>query len=161
MLDGVEVHRDAPGELLASRGHVLVRYLDGGPTTSEDIDYACGVFDRMLERHPTIAVLVVIEHGTPVPSVSVRSYTAERFGAYNDRVVYGVCMLGLGFWASAAYAALTMIIRNLGKATVVMDTNLEATASRMALELVGLDAKQLVEFCEQLRSQLDDQSRRP
>lgn len=163
MVDGpdVHVHRQVPGELLVSHGPVIVRYLDGGPTTTGDVDHACRVFDDMLERHPAIAVLVVVEHGTPVPPAAVSSYIAERFGAYDDRAVFGVCMLGLGFWSSAAYAAMTMIVRLLGRSTVVLDTNLEAAASRMALELVGLDPKQLVDFCEQLRSQRDRQSRRP
>jgi hypothetical protein len=170
MFDGVEVqvHREVPGEYLVSRGHVLVRFLDGGSTTLEDIDFACELFDRMLERHSAIAVLAVIEHGTPVPPHAVRVYNGERFGSYGDRVVIGVCMLGLGFWAKAAYAAVTMIMRfSSKKTTTVLETNLEALASRMALELVGLDPEGLVEFCEQIRSQraavrrAELQSRRP
>jgi hypothetical protein len=155
MLDGMEVHvhRQVPGELLVSRGAVLVRYLDGGATTIEDVDFACGVFDRMLEQHRAIAVMVVVEHGTPLPPVSVGNYTAERFGAYTNRVVFGVCMLGLGFWAGAAHTTMTLMMRILGKSTIVLDTNLEAAASRMALEFVGLDAQELVAFCKQLRSQ--------
>jgi hypothetical protein len=162
MLGAVEVviHRQTPGEYLVSWGPVLVRLLDGGPTTIEDVDLACAVFDRMLERHSTIGAFVVVEHGTPVPPVSVRHYVGERFGAYADRMVSGVCMLGLGFWAKAAYAAVTMMVRLAGKSTVVLDTNLERAASRLALELVGVDPEGLVEFCEQLRAQRA-QSRRP
>jgi hypothetical protein len=166
MLGAVEVlvHRQTPGEYLVSRGPVLVRLLDGGPTTIEDIDLACEVLDRMLERHSTIGVFVVVEHGTPVPPASVRSYVGERFGAYGDRVVNGVCMLGLGFWAKAAFAAVTTMVRLSGVSTFVLETNLERATSRLALELVGVDAEGLVEFCEQLRAQrasAQAQSRRP
>jgi hypothetical protein len=156
----VLVHRQTPGEYLASWGPVLVRLLDGGTTTIEDIDRACEVLDRMLERHSAIAVFVVVEHGTPVPPATVRSYVGERFGAYDERVVNGVCMLGLGFWAKAAFSAVTTMVRLSGLSTFVLETNLERAASRLALELIGLDAQGLVEFCEQLRAERV-QSRRP
>jgi hypothetical protein len=162
MLDGVDihVHHESPGEYLVSWGPVLVRLLDGGTTTVEDVDRACELFDRMLEQHATIAVFVVVEHGTPLPPNSVRSYVGERFGAYGDRVANGICMLGLGFWAKAAYSAVTMMVRLSGMSGVVLETDLERAASRLALDLVGLDGKGLVAFCEQLRAQRG-QSRRP
>lgn len=151
------MHHQTSGERLVTRGPLMVRVLDGGPTTVEDVDLACELIERMLQQYPAIALLVIVEHGTPVPSLAVRRYSAERFGSHGDRLLLGVCMLGLGFWAKTAFNSMTFALRFTGAMTVLLDTNLEKFAGQLAYELVGLDPDDLVALFEQQRAQLQAQ----
>jgi hypothetical protein len=136
-----------------TRGPLMVRVLDGGPTTIDDVDLACELIEQLLERHPTIALVVIVEHGTPAASLTVNRYAGDRFGSYGDRVLLGVCMLGLGFWAKAAFNSVTAALRFTAM-TALLDTSLESLARRMSDELVGLDPDDLVAFFEQQRAHL-------
>jgi hypothetical protein len=148
------VHHQTSGERLVTRGPLMVRVLDGGPTSVEDVDSACELIERMLAHYPAIVLVVIVEHGTPVPSLAVRRYTAERFGSYGDRLLLGVCMLGLGFWAKAALNSMTAALRFTSAMTVLLETNLESFAQQVTNELVGLDPVDLVGLFEQQRAHL-------
>lgn len=136
---------------------MIVRVLDGGQTTIEDVDAACELIERMLAQYPAIALVVIVEHGTPVPVLGVTRYTAERFGAYGDRLLLGACMLGLGFWARTAFTSMTRAVRLTSAVTVVLETSLESFARQLASELVGLDPGALVALFEQQRAELRTQ----
>ena len=149
-----QVEHQTTSERLVTRGLLMVRVLDGGSTTLEDVDLACQVIDRLLERHPTVASVVIVEHGTPTAPVAVNRYAAERFGSYGDRLLVGVCMLGLGFWAKAAFNSMTVALRFTDAITLLLDTNLEGLARQLADELIGLDPDDLVAFFEQQREHM-------
>lgn len=150
----VTVHHQTSGERVVTRGLLLVRVLDGGTTTVEDVDRACVLIDWMLERYPTVALVVIVEHGTPLVPLAVNRYAAERFGSYGARLVTGVCLLGLGFWAKAALNSMLVVLRFTDTNTVLIDTSLENFARQMVYELVGLDPDELVAFFEQQRAHL-------
>jgi hypothetical protein len=150
----VIVQHQTSGERLVTRGPLMVRVLDGGPSTIEDVDLACELLEQMLEQYPAIALVVIVEHGTPVPPIAVFRYTTERFGAYGDRVLLGSCLLGLGFWAKTALSSMTTALRFTGTLTVLTETNLESLARQLSFELVGLDPADLVAFFEQQRALL-------
>lgn len=149
-----QVEHQTTGERVVTRGLLMVRVLDGGPTTVEDVDLACKLVERLLEQHPTVASVAIVEHGTPVVSLAVNRYAAERFGSYGDRLLVGVCMLGLGFWAKAAFNSMTVALRFTDAMTLLLDTNLESFARQLADELVGLDPAELVAFFEQQREHM-------
>ena len=100
------VHRRTEHELLVERGPVLIRVLAGVATEIEDTVRACELLDDMLTRYSAVASLAIVEHGTPIPSLAVRRFTAERFASYGPRLVSGVAFMGMGFWAKADAAEL-------------------------------------------------------
>lgn len=135
-------------------GPLIVRVVDGGPTSIESIDAACELIEQMLQQYPAIALLVIVEHGTPVLPLAVRRHAAERFGAYGARVLLGVCMLGLGFWAKAAFNSMTMALRFTGPVTLLLEYDVASFARQVSYELVGVDPDALVALVEQQRHEL-------
>jgi hypothetical protein len=72
-------------------------------------------------------------------------------GNLEDRLVVGVTLLGLGFWAEAGRASVDFLSRiAMRKSTFALGDSVEAVVDRMALELVGLEREPLCLACAQL-----------
>jgi hypothetical protein len=149
----LQVHYRSDGELVAEVGPLLLRALDGAATTDESVERLATLVERLLVRWPIIAVLVVVEHGTPRPTPEIRRRIDEALGRYSERIVMGYVFLGLGFWTAdarefAAERAATLPM------PVFVELSVHELATRIGHELVGVDPELIVRSFEKLRSEL-------
>lgn len=145
-------------ELVAEQGPVLIRIVDGGITNHHTMDRVIAYYDEMLTRYPAIGFVVVFEHGTSPPDSASLRYIRQRSDAYGDRLVVAIVAAGLGFWASAL-VRLAAAFARASRHTLLVATNLEQAIEQLSMELVGIDAAEIVEQCERLRKQLQDRRR--
>jgi hypothetical protein len=142
--------RDAT-EICAIWGPVVIRLLDGAATEPRDIDRVRALLDEATQHWPSIGMLTIAHHGTPVPSVSTVRYSKQLMGNLEDRLVVGVALLGLGFWAEAGRASVDFLSRiSMRRSTFMLGDSVEAVVERMALELVGLEREPLCAACAEL-----------
>jgi hypothetical protein len=142
--------RDAT-EICAIWGPVVIRLLDGAPTEPSDIDRVRALLDEATQHWPSIGMLTIAHHGTPVPSLSTMRYSKQVMGTLEDRLVIGVALLGLGFWAEAGRASVDFLSRiAMRKSTFSLGDSVEAVVERMSLELVGLEREPLCSACAEL-----------
>ena len=139
--------------IMATLGPVLIRVFRGA-TEIPDVDRGCEIVGSLLERWPIAGVLAIAHHGTSLPDAATRKHASRSFGAFGDRLVIVQCQLGLGFWAEAARATAMAIARMIRSHTYV-ESNVEAAAQRMALEMVGIDPAAIVAAHDQMLAQLD------
>jgi hypothetical protein len=160
--DGVQpqLRFQSDREICATWGPVVIRICDGVRTEVEDLVRVQRVFDELLATHETVAMLLVFTHGTPLPDGPTHRYTKEAMAGYGDRVIFGVALLGMGFWASTVSAAMGLIARALGRGTVFIEKTVERACGRLAAELVGLDADKMLAVYQQLWDQLVSRARR-
>jgi hypothetical protein len=129
----------------------VVRMLDGAPTEPSDIDRVRALLDELTQHWPSIGMLTIAHHGTPVPSVSTIRYSKQVMGNLEDRLVVGVVLLGLGFWAQAGRASVDFLSRIATRSsTFILGDSVEAVVDRMTLELVGLEREPLCSACAEL-----------
>lgn len=138
---------------MATLGPVLIRVFRGA-TEIADVDLGCKIVESLLERWPIAGVLAIAHHGTPLPDAVTRKYASRNFGKFGDRLVIVQCQLGLGFWAEAARATAMAIARMIRSHTFV-ESNVEAAARRMAMEMVGIDPARIIAAHDQLLASLD------
>ena len=143
-------HHDA-NEITALWGPVVIRMVDGAATEPRDIDRVGLLLEEAIERSPTIGMLTIAHHGTPIPSVATLRYSKQVMGSLEDRLVVGIALLGLGFWAEAGRASVEFLSRiAMRRSTFTLGDSIEVVVERMALELVGLECEQLCTACVEL-----------
>jgi hypothetical protein len=149
----LHIHYRSDRELVAEGGPLFFRVVNGVETDQAAVDRLVTVLDQLLERRPTVGMIAIIEHGTPTPTPEIRERVDTELRRYGDRIVVGYALLGLGFWATDAneFAAARAAIMD---APVFAERSVTKLASRMAAELIGLDADAVVRSCEQLRASL-------
>lgn len=141
------------GELAADVGPLFLRIINGAETTDAAVDRLFAQLDAMLECWPLVAVLVVVEHGTPQPSPEIRLRVDIELRAYGEKIIVGYAFLGLGFWNSAARQFGAERAAALG-VPVVVEHSIHELAQRIAFELIGVDAELIERSFEQLRASL-------
>ncbi|NVB38309.1 hypothetical protein G6O69_10740 [Pseudenhygromyxa sp. WMMC2535] len=149
----IQLHHRTDAEVLASDGPVIYRVINGAPTGVEDALRTFEIIDRALERYAVAGLMVAVEHGSPFPTTEARRWLSENMPRYGDRLVTGYALTGLGFWASSA-RLITVSIAKLGRITAIIESSVDAIAERMALEVVGLDPRQLVSRVDELQGML-------
>ena len=136
-------------EIYAIWGPVVVRLIDGAQTEPADIDRLHGLLAGVLIGWPTVGMLLVSHHGSPQPSVATMRYSKNQMADIEDRLVIGIALLGLGFWAETARATASWLMR-FAQSSVVLEGSVDDAARRMGMELVGLDAEGLIGACDEL-----------
>ena len=153
----LKIHLRDKGKMLASNGPVVyaLRNHEATPSDSSDSDvsHAVTLVAELLTRHPTIAMLMVVEHGTAKPGPEERRQMQAALDSWGDRLVMGYAFCGLGFWAGALRTVLLGISRLAGSSVIAHGT-VEATARNLAVELIGLDPEQMTRDAELLRAEL-------
>jgi hypothetical protein len=125
--------------------------LDGARTEPSDIDRVRTLLDELTQQWPSIGMLTIAHHGTPVPSVSTIRYSKQVMGKLEERLVVGVVLLGLGFWAQAGRASVDFLSRiAMRRSTFILGDSVESVVDRMTLELVGLEREPLCSACAEL-----------
>ena len=139
--------------MVAELGPLFLRVINGVPTTHEDVDRLVAILDRMLLRWPLVALLVVVEHGSPSPSPEIRRRVDDELRRYGERIVIGYAFLGLGFWTVDAREWATERATTLG-VPVFVASDVGELASQVSLELVGVDPGLIVRGFGRLRTAL-------
>jgi hypothetical protein len=137
-------------EIYGIWGPIVIRIVDGAATETPDIDRVHGLLAGVLLGWPSAGMLLISHHGNPQPSLATTRYATQVMHDIEDRVVVGIALLGLGFWADTGRATTSFLMRLLRGNSVVLESSVEAVARRMALELVGIDAEKLRVACEEL-----------
>ncbi|KIG18445.1 hypothetical protein DB30_00730 [Enhygromyxa salina] len=153
MRSSLRIHKRSAGEILAQLGPVVIRVVGCAKTPLARVPELYGFVDQVLSEYPIVAMLIVVEHGAPVPDEDVRRSIDVQLQARADKLVVGYALLGLGFWAERARAFADHRIRLEG-CTILVDISLSALIQRLALEFVGIDPDQLTQVVEQLRTQV-------
>lgn len=150
----LRIHQRSDDEIIAQLGAVVIRVVGQIDTTIESIRAVYTTIEAVQRQYPIAGMLVVVEHGAPVPNSDVRRYIDDQLVQHADRLITGYAMLGLGFWAEQA-RTFAADRSQLQGCTILVDINLEQLAERMARELVGIDPQQLTQACELLRASLN------
>jgi hypothetical protein len=138
-----EVHILDAEQALLTVGPVVIRIIMSARTETVDIDRVVALVDRTLERSPMAGVWIVAHHDAPVPDAGVRRYVGRVFRPYGERLVIAYSLLGLGFWASTATAAMLAVSKLIGMRSPI-ETTLERGAERLCMELIGIDPTRLI-----------------
>jgi hypothetical protein len=146
----LEIRHQTDKQVHATWGPVSIRITDGATTDASEIDRSHVLILELLDTWPTIGSLLIVHHGNPIPSFATMRYAKQRMAGVEDRMVVGVALLGLGFWAEAARVTTSFFARLIRGDTFVLAGSVEATVELMALELVGLDHEQLHSACVEL-----------
>ena len=149
----LHIHHRSRGELVAEAGPLFLRLVDGVDTTHESVDRLIATLDRMLTRWPLVAVLVVVEHGTPSPAPEIRRRVDDELRRFGDRIVIGYAFLGLGFWTVGAREFAAARAATIG-VPVIVANEVRELATRVSLELVGVDPELIERSFAQLRAEL-------
>lgn len=147
-------------EICATWGPVVIRISDGVRTEIEDLVRVQKLFDELLESHKTIAILLVLTHGTPPLDATTQRHAKESMVRYKDRLVLSVALLGLGFWASTMRGALGLLVRVVGGTNMWLEGSVERAVERLSYELVGIHADALMTVYQQLWDELVGRARR-
>jgi hypothetical protein len=157
----LRLHYHTDREICATWGPVVIRICDGVRTEIEDLDRVAKVFDEVLTTHKTVAVLLVLTHGTPpLMDIQTQRHAKEAMLRYGNRLLLCGAVLGLGFWASAMRATLSFFMRVAGPNNMWVESSVERAVDRLASELVGIDADGLLVVYQQLWDQLVSRARR-
>ena len=140
----LDIKHQSDTQVYATWGPVLIRIADGAPTEPPELDRLHALFLELLDEWPTIGMLLVAHHGNPIPSLAALRYANARMGDLDERLVVGIALLGLGYWAEASRAAINVLTRLVRGNTFMLAGSVESAVDKMALELVGLDREQLV-----------------
>jgi hypothetical protein len=147
----LDVRHRGEFEICAIWGPVVIRLLDGAPTEPSDIDRVRALLDEVRQHWSSVGMLTIAHHGTPVPSLATTRYSVQLMGNLEDRLVVGVALLGLGFWAQAGRATVDFLSRIARRSsTFVLGESVAEVVDRMALELVGLERESLCSACAEL-----------
>jgi hypothetical protein len=139
----IQIRHVTAREICVTSGPIVIRICDGARTEVEDLIRLTRLFDELLEVHPDIAMLLVFTHGTLAPDSTTQRHAKDAMRRYQDHLVVGVALLGLGFWASAVRAALSAIVRVVGHGSVSIEGSIEQAISRLTMELVGVDGEEV------------------
>ena len=150
----LDVKYQTPREVCAIWGPVVLRLVDGAPTEQPDIDRIHVLLEELLAAWPSVGMLVIAHHGNPTPSLATLRYSKQLMDRFEQRLVVGITLLGLGFWAEAARASADLFIRLARGSTVALESSVEQAVRRMALELVGIDGDGLRAACAELELRL-------
>jgi hypothetical protein len=156
----LEIKHQSDTQIYATSGPVLIRIADGAPTEPSEIDRSHAMCLALLDAWPTIGSLLIVHHGTPIPSLTTMRYATQIMAGIEDRVVVGVTLLGLGYWAQAARVTASFFARFIRGNTFVLAGTVEEAAERMSFELVGLDHAQLHCACAELERRFRESSAR-
>lgn len=143
----LEIKHQSDTQIYATWGPVLIRIADGAPTEPSEIDRSHAMCLALLDEWPTIGSLLIVHHGTPIPSFTTMRYATQLMAGIEDRMVVGVTLLGLGYWAQAARVTTSFFARLIRGNAFVLAGSVESAVERMAFELVGLDHAQLHAAC--------------
>ncbi|WP_106091718.1 hypothetical protein [Enhygromyxa salina] len=160
-MEKLEVRYQTAYEICASVGPIVIRICDGVRTEVADLVRQELLFDKLLVTHANIAMLVVFTHGTPPPDGAAQRHAKQFMRRYRDRVVVSVALLGLGFWASAVRTALSAIVRVVGHGSISIEGTVEHAISRVTMELVGIDASEVLRDYELLWAKLKEPPAQP
>jgi hypothetical protein len=130
-------------QVYATWGPVLIRIVDGAATEPADMDRLHALFLELLDVWPTIGMLLIAHHGNPIPSMATLRYGNQLMGQLDDRLVVGIALLGLGYWAEASRTTINILARLVRGNTFILANSVESAVDKMAFELVGLDREQL------------------
>jgi hypothetical protein len=147
------VHHRTAGEIVAEVGPLLLRRVDGVITTDDSVERLRTLVEQLLARWPMIAVLVVVEHGSPRPSADIRRRIDEMLRCYTSRIVMGYVFLGLGFWTADAREFAAERAASLPM-PVFVELSVRDLAARIGRELVGVDPELIERSFERLRTEL-------
>ncbi len=151
---GLTIHQRSKGKLLASDGPVLYSlHSHEAESSPDDVPQTLAAIEAQLEQHAAVALLVIVEHGTPKPSPEERREMQATLARFGERLVVGYAFCGLGFWAGALRALIAGISRLAGSPAIMHQT-VEDTAAALARELIGLDPQRITGVGEELRAQL-------
>ena len=139
----LHIHRLDTSQATATLGPVVIRVVRSARTEESDLDFLRVLTDEALAKYPASGMWVVVHHGAPIPSGPVRRYTGQVFTPYKERMSLAYSMLGLGFWASAARAASSVLAKLVG-ANAPTTTSVEEGAHKLSMDLVGVDPEELV-----------------
>jgi hypothetical protein len=145
----LQIHRLDGGHAIASFGPVLILVITTAHTDTTMIDELARLAELALVRWPMCGTWVVVHHGAPIPDGEVRRHTGRVMGRFRDRQCTVYSLLGLGFWASAAIAAMMVFAKLIGQRALI-ETSIEAGADRLGLELIGVDAEKLAVIHDEL-----------
>lgn len=143
-------------QVYATWGPVLIRIVDGAATEPADMDRLHALFLELLDEWPTIGMLLVAHHGNPIPSMATLRYANQLMAQLDDRLVIGIALLGLGYWAEASRTAINILTRLVRGNTFILASSVESAVDKMAFELVGLDREQLCLAAIELERQFRD-----
>jgi hypothetical protein len=146
----LEIKHQSDTQIYATWGPVLIRIIDGATTDPPEIDRSHALCLALLDEWPTIGSLLIVHHGSPIPSLASLRYARQLMVRIEDRMVVGVTLLGLGYWAQAARVTASFFARLIRSSTFVLGGSVESTVEPMAFELVGLDHMQLHSACAEL-----------
>lgn len=149
----LEIKHLSDTQIYATWGPVLIRIADGATTEPPEMDRLHMLFLELLDEWPTIGMLLVAHHGNPIPSITALRYANTLMGDLDDRLVIGIALLGLGYWAEASRAAINVLTRLVRGNTYLLAGSVESAVDKMALELVGLDREQLCRVAAELEHQ--------
>jgi hypothetical protein len=137
-------------QVYATWGPVLLRIIDGDKTDPPEIDRSHGMCLELLDEWPTIGSLLIVHHGSPIPSLATLRYARQLMAGLEDRMVVGVALLGLGYWAQAARVTASFFARLTRGNSMVLAGSVDSAVESMSFELVGIDREQLHSACAEL-----------
>jgi hypothetical protein len=146
----LEIKHQSDTQVYATWGPVLIRIVDGAPSEPSDMDQLHVIFLELLDEWPTIGMLLIAHHGNPVPNLTTLRYANQLMGELDDRLVISIALLGLGYWAEAGRAAISMLTRLVRGNTYFFASSVDDAIEKLVLELVGLDRAQLSSTCTDL-----------
>jgi hypothetical protein len=146
----LEIKYQSDTQVWATWGPVLIRIVDGAPTEPSDLDRLRLLFLELLDEWPTIGMLLIAHHGSPIPSITTLRYATQLMVSFEDRLVVSAALLGLGYWAEASRAALNFFTSLVRGNTFILAGSVESAIDKMAFELVGLDRQQLCSAATEL-----------
>lgn len=154
----LEIKHQSDTQAYATWGPVLIRIVDGAPTEPSDMDRLRVLFLELLDKSPTIGMLLIAHHGSPIPNVATLRYANHLMTEFEDRLVVGIALLGLGYWAETSRAAINFLTRLVRRNTYILTNSVETAVDQMAFELVGLDREQLCSAAIELERQFRNKS---
>jgi hypothetical protein len=150
-----EIRYHSSQEICATWGAVVIRICNGVRTEIDDLMRMEALFDELLETRSAIGMLLVFTHGTPWPTAATQRYAMNSMRVYDGKLVLGVAMMGLGFWANSFRGTLDTITRVVRGGTIAIEGSAEAAAQRLSMELIGLDPEALLGVYRDLWDRLE------
>jgi hypothetical protein len=143
----LEICHHTDKQILATWGPVFIRITDGAMIDAPEIERAHARCLELLDEWSTIGSLLIVHHGTPIPSLGTLRYARQRMVGVEHRIVVGVALLGLGYWAEAARVTTSLFGRLFRGNSFVLTNSVESAVKGMTFELVGVDSEQLHSAC--------------
>ena len=138
----LEIHHLDRGQALASFGPVMIRVVTTAPSDLASLEQQHRLTEAALARWPMIGWWVILHHGSPFPDSDFLRRAGPSLRPHRDRIVNVITPLGLGFWASTAFAMVGAMAKLVGQ-QAFLETSLERGSERLGLELIGVDAERL------------------